>query len=391
MNREAKVGAMVDISVLRKDGTVDHCGEYHNIMGSQVFSEKRMCIGGTTTTFRTLSQIGSESLSGTYSVVDNILYRVSGSLNLTSSITIGDIIEFPGVFNAYKAVNGVASLSATLSRSYWNGITNTIPESTVIRHKTQTAGFGTNPAAAGFGVQSLAVTNTTNSVSAISGTIIKSISAMFSPSTSNYTLHTITYTDSDVTNVGGVTTGNYFNISPPISINIGDSVLLNNFTWRLLYDYYEPKLFGTSPLINLTGSGRYQKLTIVENRIGFFIPTTIWLLSSNNAVIIPNAIDRAISSNSTSTTSTIPINSFTSFETITAIGTSPAVTADATESTSCYGVVSIGGYVKQIMYGIKLGANAHTMGIIEYDTPQYIPAGKIITIGSKSKMIVEMP
>jgi hypothetical protein len=177
---------------------------------------------------------------------------------------------------------------------------------------------------------------------------------------------------------------NIFDLPTPLNLLAGEtvSVLPNDFVTTFTFDDYRPRVFTAPncPIAGISASGRYQRLLpafgtslaatkAYENAIAGS-DLRIWLISDANKMTIPNFTGNILADE---TYIVAPI------ETITPIYLStPASTSnDFTDTLEILGSVQTGGLVKQIIAG-RTATNEPLGWVIEFDTPQEIPAGKVL-------------
>lgn len=378
---DAKLGAVIDLSVITNDGRVVNYGKHHNVLGSLVNNELVTRIKlPTVTIFRTYDNTdnlgyGTNTLSGTYYVNNKILYGLSGVS--FSIIDNGSLFEFPSGFKAYK--------SSTINFSSCNiGVSGFESPSIVKLHKTNSTGYGASMGSNTLTKQTITspsnniLTYTPSITSAIQSTIL---SATFLPTYIPYDLYRITYNKS-IDNYGG-----YIDIIPPISLDWGDMLKITSFKYSLAFNIDAPRIFTISPITGLSGSGRIQR-TIPYDRdeANFDSGNTgnmnrIYLLTDSNKISFLSSMRTSLY------TTTI-----TPKYTIIATEIKSAANFNATTRLSAWGsFTSDGTAIKQIVYG-NTAIPTVISGIIEYDTPIEIPAGvRNLNLTSFLRMDVETP
>lgn len=156
---------------------------------------------------------------------------------------------------------------------------------------------------------------------------------------------------------------------PDTPIYTGDIVVIADYEYKFDYGFYEPIEFLTSPISGLNGSGRFQYLLAMSRYITSFDFLRVWLIQDGNEWPIPNLSNNDINPNVLNPAETIIS---------TRVSTNPSEANDMTHSQvlTCTIPNNISN-VKQIAFG----ATNRVCGIIEYDTPVSLEAGKTLQIG----------
>jgi hypothetical protein len=204
-------------------------------------------------------------------------------------------------------------------------------------------------------------------------------------STTNNTIYSIGFTSATES------VGHIFDLETPVVLGIGDvlSVGVEDFEVLITYDSYQPKTFtaGNCPIAGFpTATGRYQRMFPVISNTS---PPTIESGGSGAVIyLVPNGSHIAIPDlqypSSTPTTSA----AFATKETITCVTEvqGNTQTNNIEEFRKWFGQVVTGGAnIKQIAWGTT--TFDRILGILEFDTPQNIPAGKILSITQMAKIV----
>lgn len=368
MKRRGGVGSIIKkVSVIRANGTKETVAEnIHNIINNQAaFDTDRTETAGTAIYVNLANTRIRELKDGEWSQTGDEITRVSGSLGFT----LGDIIQWPD--GDWSYVHTLLSSSPLRYR-----VSNEKEQSAVVPYHIQSSKAYTentfrNQTFNGF-------RNSTYSDGVV--TTINNNPMAFSPASSTETLSRI-----NITGVlySGVGYGCYFDLPSDVTLNIGDSLVIEGFELKITFDEYEPRVLAECPLGGITASCRAQRLIPItsgltqENRTS---PNRIWLIEDGNEYVLPNL----------QTSSDTNPNVLNIAETIVATGSITFASAmnNATASSSCYGFVATGSAsVKQIAWG----TTSAIFGILEFDTPQNIPQGKVITIGGNQKFKIDVP
>lgn len=354
-------GSKINLSVKRDNGHIDHYGDFHNHPMNSFFTAGH--VRGSSTSSLNFASSDLEAiteLEGTWSQSGDTVSRVTGSATLPAS---SSIYVFEDGTKAGWRFTG-SGTSITVSKS------NTVSAQKLFLLRTSTD--------TGNDKQTLPSVSSTRNYS--DGEVSISGSGIFAPSSTSYTLRSIRQSQAGATNGNGV----LIDIYPGIPIGVGDAIIINSYEYRFRYPTGEPQEFSVSPISGLSGSGRTQRLSRISVMDSANNPNRIYLLSSSNAIFIPDMYGP------TGGTLINP-SSLTIDETITATGSilSPSLSNDMTDSHSCFGLVDTGGTIKQISWG----TTTELFGIIEYDTPVMIEAGKVLTVGMSTRFdpVITLP
>lgn len=362
MKRRQGVGSTIGkISVIRSDGTTEVVAEnLHNIIANSLASASgRTNYGGSSyLVYLYGSRIRRQSTS-TWSQSGYTLTRESGSDTLSD----GRIVQFPD--GDWSYINGNISSSGQVSNSMEKS------ESVVYEINSFTS-YGTGSIRS----KSFSVKSTSYSNGVI--TSASTGSMVFDPASSQETIRRIAICSAVSSTFTDVC---YFDLPNDVVLEIGDSLVIDNFELKITFDEYEPRELEDSPISGLTASCRAQRLIPIQGSSSHEnqSPNRIWLIEDVNEYMLPDL-----------QTSTLNPNVLTPVETIVASGSpsSPTPSNNMTSSNSCYGLVEVGSsQVKQIAWG----TTSAIFGILEFDTPQNIPQGKIITIGGNQKFKIDVP
>jgi hypothetical protein len=380
-----RLGAMIDLAILKSDGTMVNYGKRHNIVGDLAWSTNRLNLYGRTLVVQTRSELGSYLVNGTFTLSGRNVYRQTGDvfMNAASAWTVGDLVFFPSGFSSYVTSR---SINLSVIQLATSGINISTP-SQIIRYKTNTTGFGdyvTSPAP----VQSLTLTVLLSTNPNTITTYLTSGQA-FAAATTAYSISTISlgYTDG---NSGGTVKGAYLDVIPPIDLAIGDALVIQDFRFSTAFDIGLPRPTSVC-LSGLDYPCQIQRFMGLNQDFGDPLfcpaPNRIWLMDESNKVPLLSTGMRYMTTNVIASMSTINLTS-TPVETIIASTlntTSQNYTNDAIGGVTIYGMTAIGGTIKQIVFGVldttKTPKNV-IYGVIEYDTPVVIPVDKVITIGT---------
>lgn len=365
MKKRGGVGSTIGkISVIRSDGSTEVVAEnLHNIIVNALAASSNrtnFTTGGSYTVYLYGSRIKRESTS-TWSQSGYTLTRESGSDTLGAN----RIVQFPDGDWSYIGNSNISS-SGTVSNSMEK------PASVVYEIDSNTS-YGSGY----FREQSFNVKSTSYSNGVI--TSVNTSSMVLSPASSQETIRRIgIFRAVSSTLIEGC----YFDLPNDVVLEIGDSLVIDNFELKITFDEYEPRELEDSPISGLTTSCRAQRLLPIQTTSSheFATPNRIWLIEDGNEYVLPDL----------QTSATINPNVLTPVETIVATGsgTPPTASNNMTGSNSCYGLVEVGSsQVKQIAWG----ATSFIFGILEFDTPQNIPQGKVITIGGNQKFNIDVP
>ena len=399
----SKAGSISELEIIRSNGTIEHCGLYHNIIGNLV--------EGNTVRSRTnpwpnvafctysnngqYSGYGSTALSGTFTLSGNTITRVTGTEDFRDNVkhSIGNLYEFPSGFKGYKLAGNTSLSTIQISLS------GSEPESTVTHHSSNIIGYGLFPTYDDVYIQLaynpfiLATTPVSYIPLSSSGTCFKRVSALFAPTLINYDVYRINYwfwsIEGNPTQENANTAaGGYIDITPPISLSAGDALVVRNFDYSLTYNIDAPKYFTVSPIAGITGSGRLQRTIphiLDEYASGITNISTIYLLTSSNKIDFLSAMpsSKYVKLNSSiikqytiTTTTNNKVATFVNNVTSTLSGNGTFVSDGITP-------------IQQIIYGEIVSTNFNIYGIIEYDTP-FIPVVGTRRLAMTSKLLMSV-
>jgi hypothetical protein len=379
MKTSARIGGILDLSIIRANGDIEHIGKIHNVAGNIVNADERIPFNSSLSSntgvpfFGTQTTTGKVAMSGSFSQSGTTVTRESGSFDLTT-VSNGDLIVFSGGQRAYKTAS-IGASSCTVSKS--QGVSTT----TADRYKTGTVGFGNSYSS---GASQTLLNSSYAVTSSYSNGVFQNNLAsprLFAAATSGYTMKCMSvgiYADSSSTAYGS-----FYDFPSDIIVNIGDRLFINSWRFTITYDDYLPRVFAVSPLSGVSGSGRYQRLFKVHETEATLC-NRIYLISDANKIAIPNMI-----APDNSVASYVLMSGITRMEDITAVSTTAKASFanNCTQSNSIVGTVTTGGSVKQILWGTQTRA----YGVIEYDTPITISAGQVITLQPSHQMTAELP
>lgn len=342
-------GSKIHLSITKPSGEILDYGEYTNYPNALwlVTAAGR----GSTTTFNFVATDTSfiKPLAGTWSQSGFTISRVTGVdvLNTQS----GYYIFADGTHAGWKDVDAGGS-SGTVSKS------ETVAAQKLYEYNINNVAIDADRRITSVGGQQ----NYTNGV-----TTLSTVSAInFPAALSAYDLRII-YQCLSI----GTASGVKLVIDPPINVGIGDVVTINKYQYTFSYPTYQKVPFTTSPITGLVGTGfmqRLKKVNVIDNQSS---PTRIYLASDANKITIPDMLGPS--------STVLNPASYTFDETIVGSGTrtGAAMANDMTECHNATGLTVTGGTIKQILWGNA----AELFGVVEYDTPVTIAAGKTISIG----------
>lgn len=378
--RKMDVGATIDLSVRRADGTIEHLGKFHNFLGSQLYSTGRLNVfAGGNINIYARDQTGIHVFTGTWQQVTNTVSRVTNvgpNNDLTASgLTQFDMLVFgSGEKSTIFSITNASSATTNQSQS--------VAATTMLGYKIYQNGFGRNPA----------TTHTGQSVTGAAGTLAYSNGNMtytmnaaqsFPATATAYTLQCLVYSYGAVISVGGATPGGVFHISGGVAMGVGDAIIVNSFVVTYSWASYQPVVFSApGPILNLNQSGKYQRLARVNAEEAAVQPNRIFLLTNANKIVLPDMLGPA--------TTILAPGSYTIKETIvstinsvTQPGTATFANGGVESASSIQGTVVTGGTdIRQIAWG----TTTQILGAIEYDADVTIAAGKVLTINTLLRM-----
>jgi hypothetical protein len=179
--------------------------------------------------------------------------------------------------------------------------------------------------------------------------------------------------------------GSWFEPASPITLNPGDMIMIapGDFVVTYTFDEYQPREFTDCPITGITATGRTQRLLSFDSSEGNenWPTNRIWFLTDANKITIPTDL--------TFTQANIRNpNTLTPLQTLSA--TSVVINPSNANNHLMSGqatanVTTTANDVKQILWG----STSRVAGVLEFDTPQTIPSGKTLMIGSRIQIIPE--
>lgn len=347
-----KFGSVAEIEILRckKGGRnkIDKIGRFHNFPNNSLITGLEYISGTTSPSIyfdlKRLTEI--YEMEGTWQQSGDIVSRVTGSQDFPN---FSDFYFFEDGTKAGYRLNGTSS--GQFSRS-----NNVSPQKLFRIRSAQGTGDQTiySFSSAGIsrtynnGVVSMKLNNPKLSGPMTSDDVIRGLSSSVVGNNNSRGTHTPL---------------------PDTPIYTGDFVIISDYEYQFDYGFYEPVEFLVSPISGLNGSGRFQYLVAMRNYITSFNFLRVWIIQDGDEWPIPNLSNNDINPNVLNPAETIIS---------TRVSTNPSVTNDMTHSQvlTCTIPNNISN-VKQIAFG----ASNMVCGIIEYDTPVSLEAGKTLEIG----------
>lgn len=383
-SRKMDVGATIDLSIRRADGSVQHLGKFHNFLGSQPFSIGRLNIFASgNINIYARDTPGIYSFTGTWQQVGTAISRVTNvgpNNDLTASgWTQDDMLVFGTgerctLFGVTNATTGTARQSQNVAAT------------TLSLYRTWQTGFGRNPATSIAGQSVSGLNGTMAYANGVHTYTLNAPQSMVATSVA-YTLHCLVYSYGALTAVGGATTGGIFHISGGIALQIGDAIQINSFVITYTWSSYQPVVFSApGPILNINQSGRYQRLARISAEESAVTPNRIFLLTNANKIVLPDMLGPA--------TTILAPASYTIKETIVSTINSTVAPSNLTfanngveSSSSVQGTVVTGGSdIRQIAWG----STTQILGAIEYDADVTIDPGKVLTISTILRMVATL-
>jgi hypothetical protein len=390
---QVKVGGVLKgIDIYRKDGKIERYNKIiHNMIcintlvsasSNNLFNSH---VSGTTYTWmtpysmRTFSNNVKILLSGSYSQSGTVITCHSGqNFNipylLNSNATLyweatGDWAWSINVVSGNNSINVSKSLSIAQDSSNLYYFENQYPTG------TQPTGM-TNP---GVGVYRSG-NNANRSISYSNGvfTVVNNGTILSNSSIGESTIRTIAFDGPNSVH------GHLFQLPSPIVLANGEfiGIRVNDFVVTWTFANYQAVALPTCPISGITSACTIQRLIAINLQNGVTTdaqsPNRIWLIANGNQIAIPNDITQG----AVITPAAMP----NILQTLTATGSNiaAAVANNAESSNQAVATIaSTASNVKQIVWG----TTAMLFGIIEFDTPQTLNAGQVLTIGSRLKII----
>lgn len=378
MNNKAKLGTLIDFHVVRDGKVIHEFKDVHNIIdnsflsnpyaftlysGIALPSQPANSISLWDTTCKQTPSVSTYTQSGT------TLTRASGSDTITQA---GDLYVWPDGTKEYL-VSGSGAGPYTMSKSLTKStpqvltkyLTNNIPVITSgYKDKITNSPPGITPTTSG-------VTTTWESNTPISV-----------PISSSYTLRRITF--------NWVYSGNamvHFDLPTPIAVSNTDLLIINSIRLSAVFDTVAPKAAATTT--NFSSAATVQRLipsisVLSTDHAGNYTTNKIHFVTTPNAIALPN--------NRYGQTTTLLASSLTAVHTVDCVvnQTVPQVSSDFASMSVRTAVIQTPlTDIKQIYW-----SNASTqelLGVLEFVTPQTIPANKAIIITHKLTASIEVP
>jgi hypothetical protein len=361
MKTTARMGGIISLQIIRANGTIEDLGKIHNIIGNAAAINNQRNEYGTSQgiSFLSVATPVRVNLTGTWSQAGTNVTRVSGT-DVTGSNS--DLYEFGTGEQFYKT--GGTTTAPTASRS------QTVAATSLHYYLTGPADTPTS-------VQSATGATLTRAYSNGVLTWTLPSATTFATASSNYTLARITANLA----LGG---GNFFHfdLPSPISLLIGDQIVISSFVLTFTYTPYQPTAFAVSPITGLTGTGFTQRLRTVVTRENTTTTRIFLITDANKITPLPDMLAPGAT--------VLNPSSYTILETITVsngVGFAAAITNNMTQQSVATGTVVTGGTIKQIAWG----TTTELFGIVEYDTPVAIAAGKVLTLTGNLQLEAETP
>jgi hypothetical protein len=379
-------GILKGFSIHRNDGTIERQGYgLHNLMTyeqlNSVFLFSTRIQGYATYGLdadmslqlnRADAPKSKYMLVGTYSQTGNQLTRVSGE-NLLNNVVY--FWESSGIWmNAVSGNTSTAIVSKSLevpagSQNLWVIRTDLKP----FQFPSLLSSFPVNTISSSYGSSSRRDVTYSNGVFSS-----RNSSTLRSPSS------LVNGLSISGVNLAGAnqTCCHIFEFPTPITLNMDEFIVIgvNDFVTTWTWDAYAPRVLASCPLTGISTSCKTQRLSpVLVPAVSSLLcaeakpATRIYLVSDSNKITLPADFGLI--------TASVPPSSLTPMETIASAGTTitPTMANEHMHGNQGVGTVAVGGLVKQIIWGDL----TQLFGVIEFDTPQTINPGQVITIGSR--------
>lgn len=169
----------------------------------------------------------------------------------------------------------------------------------------------------------------------------------------------------------------HYDLATPVSILIGDIIVVNEFQCVLTPDTVAPRILPTCPITGITTSCVLQRLSPLTSYYEASVIVKMHLITTPNKYTIGDI-----------PTSPVSIASITSALSLTGAytNTSPSASNDMTRTTTLIAATPSETLdVKQIMWS----TTSNMAGVIEFDTPQTIAANKAIYISTQMQLMID--
>lgn len=372
MKKQIEAGSFIDFHILRDGKVIHEQNNLHNIwntafMNSNGANNLANIIGGATIVnslyVYSYTTTIKRALTGTWARSGTTISRSSGSDTISAS---SDYYVFADGTRGGYYISG-STTSATVSRS--GTVTAQALDEYRVASLSALAGYSASATFTGSNSHAPTYSNGITTLENVSGS-----QCIFAPAVTPYTLRRL------YVSLGGINTFSaHYDLPSPVSILAGDIIVVTGFRNEIRYGSYLPVNFAVSPISGVTSACVYQRLFptlgVGTEWNGGTSPNRIFLVTTPNAVTVPNM-----------PSSSIAPGTITAAQTITALAfnTVPTYTNDFVGSSYAAGATT--GAVSNIKQ-IYWGDTTRLHGVIEFTTPQTIAANKGISVGTTMSIV----
>lgn len=363
----ANFGSLIDYVIVRANGTVEKPhGSVHNVLSQAWISDGNRWANSGTWTVRTHNTKVRSTLTGTFSQSGTTITRQSGSSALNAETYLfvwPDGSKSFGVSSA--ATTATVNVSATKSAQALDAI-------------AYARAIGSDQQ--GIQTYSSAVAPT------YSNGVLETLETApitLPPATVSYALNRISVSRT----VPGSTYPLWYDLPSPVTINIGDVVVITSIRLTFTWDSHAPRILAVSPITGITSSCKYQRTLDVSVDPSISNLDRVWLITTPNKVTLPNQSLTSLTTSGLTIAQTLTPRATGDASTVTRI---PTATSNGFSGTQDFFVTTPTSQsdVKQIAWGRNTGNVI--CGILEFDTPQTIAANKVIRIREELAINIEL-
>lgn len=373
-NSKVSIGSEIDFHIIRNGVKIHEHKNLHNTLAQSLLTSgyrlnlDSVLTGASGSQFSTYSTRikYATALTSTFQQVGVNISRTSGVDPLPLG---GGFAVWPGnIFAGYVVSSNTSAGAATMSTSV-----NVAPTTGLTFYNFGVTYTGNDQFISG--ITAFNATTYSNGVSSKSLTTSQAFPLVTVP----YTLRRIGLFSTQV----GSQVANY-DLPSDIPLLAGDQVVVAAVTMRMTYAAYAPVTFSVCPITGITTTGKIQKLLPASADFATpqSTPNRIYLVTTPNAVTLANMLAHGAA---------IPLSStITAAATITATGTATAAAGSNNMTNTFQGSATLAGTTADVKQ-IYLGNATQLYSVIEFDTPQTLTAGKILTILSSTTVMPDLP
>lgn len=371
----------IDFHVIRDGKKIYEQQKLRNIIGSNLLKSNSWSEGLAIYNIWLSDLPLKELLDGTHSQSGNIISRVTGTHDFTTPNYTGDnlYVWADGTTAGYSDSNNLSITSIPVSTS------QTKSAQELYRYNVGQQYEYSNAYKKDVGYYSTSIVNPVKDNDDLVFQMDPTETTISAQATSNYDLKQITLFQSYI---GNPVRSFHYELPTPVPLVVGDHVVINSFNLRISWaNGFAPRALPICPISGITTSCVVQRLTPVD--VSEFAagpantPSQMYLVQTPNAWTIPT-IPPYTASSYTNSVLTLPQQEDGDFVTRSAVWNGMK---RETLVTFTHTVASTLTDVKQIFFGTYTSLHA----VIEFDTPQTITAGKVITFNTTQSLSIAVP